>query len=92
MTVLIYPVGYVNPVPTCVTMRQARLALLAVGKLTAVATAIANMPSPDKDRAAIEWEYSTTVQRQSTLVMALGPALDLDGTALDTLFIAAATL
>ena len=80
------------PVPQVVTMRQARLALLEVGKLDAVAPAIASMPSPAKEQAQIEWEYSTTVERQRPLVLQLGPALGLDSAALDALFIAAEKL
>lgn len=79
-------------VPQSVTMRQARLALLAAGQLEAVAPAIASMPSPAKEQAGIEWEYSTTVERNRPLVLALGPALGLDAAALDALFVAAAAL
>ena len=79
-------------VPSSVTMRQARLALLAAGKLSAVAPAIAAMPSPAKEQAQIEWEYSITVERQRPFVLQLGPALGLDSAALDALFIAAAKL
>lgn len=79
-------------VPQSVTMRQARLALLAAGQLEAVAPAIASMPSPAKEQAGIEWEYSTTVERNRPLVLTLGPALGLDAAALDALFVAAAAL
>ena len=81
-----------TPVPIAVTMRQARLALLAAGKLSAVAPAIAAMPSPAKEQAGIEWEYSITVERQRPFVLQLGPALGMDAAALDALFIAAAKL
>ena len=79
-------------VPSSVTMRQARLALLAAGKLAAVAPAIAAMPSAQRSAAEIEWEYSIEVQRNRPLVLALGPALGLNAAALDALFIAAAKL
>ena len=75
-----------------VTMRQARLALLAAGKLGQVATAIASLPSPAKEQAQIEWEYSTEVQRHRPFVLQLGAALGLDDAALDALFTAAAQL
>ena len=42
-------------------MRQARRALLAVGKLGAVDAAIAAMPEPQRSAARIDWEYSTAV-------------------------------
>lgn len=79
-------------VPQAVTMRQARLALLAAGKLSQVAAAIAAMPSPAKEQAGIEWEYSTEVQRNRPFVLQLGAALGLDDAALDALFTAAAQL
>jgi len=79
-------------IPQTVTMRQARLALLAAGKLAAVSTAIGKLPSPAKEQAQIEWEYSTEVRRQSPFVLALAPALGLDDAALDALFVSAAAL
>ena len=79
-------------VPTEVTMRQARLALHAAGKLVAVNAAIAALPEPPKTAALIEWEYSSTVRRDSQFVSLLGPALGLDAAGLDALFIAAAKL
>ena len=78
--------------PTVVAMRQARLALLQAGKLAAVAPAIAALPSPQKEAAQIEWEYSTDVQRDWPLVKALAPALGLTEADLDALFTAAAAL
>ena len=82
----------VVPVPTEVTMRQARLALHAAGKLAAVNTAIEALPDPPKTAARIEWEYSNAVRRDSQFVALLGPALGLDAAGLDALFIAAAKL
>lgn len=79
-------------VPAQVSMRQARLALLSAGKLAAVDAAIASLPSPGKEAARIEWDYSTTVERSSAIVALLGPLLDLDEAALDALFIDAAAL
>lgn len=85
-------VSDVQPVPQEVTMRQARLALHAAGKLTAVNGGIAALPDPPKTAALIEWEYSSTVRRDSQFVALLGPALGLDAAGLDALFIAAAKL
>ena len=79
-------------VPQSVTMRQARLALLAAGKLAAVNSAIAAMASPQKEAAQIEWEYSQTVERDRPFVLTLGAALGLDDAQLDALFVAAAAL
>lgn len=75
-----------NPEPaavTSITMRQARLALLAAGKLADVQAAIEGLSSPIKEAAQIEWEYAATVERDNALLQMLVPALNLD---LDALF------
>ena len=79
-------------VPQEVTMRQARLAIHAAGKLSAVNAAINALPDPPKTAALIEWEYSSTLRRDSQFVAMLSPALGLDSAALDALFIAASKL
>ena len=79
-------------VPPEVTMRQARLALHAAGKLDAVNAAINALPDPPKTAALIEWEYSSTVRRDSQFVALLGPALGLNAAGLDALFVAASKL
>lgn len=71
---------------TRVTMRQARLALLAAGRLDDVDAAVAQAPRA----VQIEWEYATTVERASPLVAAIGAGLSLDDAAIDALFEAAA--
>lgn len=81
-----------TPLPTVVTMRQARLALLGAGLLGAVTTAINALPEPQKSAALIEWEFSGTVERHRPFVLLLGPALGLDDLALDQLFMVAASL
>lgn len=82
----------VLPVPVEVTMRQARLALHAAGKLVAVNAAINALPDPPKTAALIEWEYSNAVRRDSRFVALLGSALGLDAAGLDALFVAASKL
>lgn len=79
-------------VPAEVTMRQARLALLRIGKLDQVTPAIETLPDAQRDAARIEWEFSSTVVRNRPLVTMLGNALGLDDKALDQLFITAAEL
>ena len=79
-------------VPSVVAMRQARLALLQAGLLDDVAAAIASLPSPQKEAATIEWEYSQTVERNHPFVLTLGAALNLTSAQLDELFVQAATL
>lgn len=75
-------------VPRSVTPRQARLALLAAGHLQAVQAAMDALP----EAAKIEWEYATSVDRDSALVAQMGAALGLNDAALDALFTAAAAL
>lgn len=81
-----------EPVPQAVAMRQARLALLQVGKLAAVDAAIDSLPEPDRTAAQIEWEYSQEVHRDKSFVQMLAPALGLSESDLDNLFRVAATL
>lgn len=80
------------PCPHSVTMRQARLALLGVGLLDDVETAISAMSEPAKSAALIEWNVSNDLLRGNPLVAALGPALGLSDAQVDALFIAAAAL
>lgn len=75
-----------------VSPRQARLALLGAGKLAAVNTALASLPSPQKEAAQIDWEYATAIERNSPLISQLGPALGMTDAQIDALFEAAAAL
>lgn len=79
-------------VPASVTMRQARLALLGAGLLDYIDAAINGLPSPQKEAARIEWEYSQEVQRHNGFVSVLAPMLGLTDAQTDALFIGAATL
>jgi len=79
-------------IPKSVTMRQARLALLENGLLDTVQQAIANMQGVEGDKARIEWEFSSAVERDKQLVLSLTSALNLTETQLDALFILANTL
>ena len=76
-------------VPSVVTMRQARLALLQAGVLPLVESAIASMESP---AAQIEWDYSQEVNREQPLVKQLAEALNLTSDQLDNLFLEASKL
>ena len=71
-----------------VTMRQARLQLLAIGKLAEVDAAVAGMGAA----AQIEWEYATEVQRSNQLVMGIQALLQWTDEQLDTYFREAAKL
>ena len=86
------PDSELGAIPTEVTMRQARLALLGAGKLAGVDAAIASMPEPQKTAASIEWEYSSALQRSNPFVAQLGAALGLDDAAIEALFVEAARL
>lgn len=81
------------PTPSVVSMRQARLALLARGLLGAVDSAITSIPdNAQRQAAAIEWEYATEVHRASPFVGLLALALGLDEVAVDQLFTEAGAL
>lgn len=83
----------VPAVPQQVTMRQARLALLGAGLLDDVDAAIASVPDPVQRKAAqIEWEYASTVERQSAFVQQLAAGLGLSAEQMDDLFVQAAKL
>ena len=85
-----YPV--ISNIPQQVTMRQARIALYNAGKLATVNAAISAMTGAAGDAARIEWEFSSTVERNKPLVTSMGAVLSMDSTALDALFVAAAAL
>ncbi|KPU91159.1 hypothetical protein [Variovorax paradoxus] len=78
--------------PSVVSMRQARLALLDAGLLSSVEQAIAALDGQEKQRAQIEWDYASTVDRASPFMQTLAGAIGLDVGALDALFTAAAAL
>jgi len=78
--------------PTSVTMRQARLALLQVGLLANVEAAIASIPGIEGDAARIEWEYAITLDRYHSLTMGMAQALQLTEQQLDDLFVLANSL
>jgi hypothetical protein len=76
------------PVPQVITIRQAKLVLLAAGLLDDVDAAVAQA-----DRATqIEWEYATEVNRQWPTLITLSGLIGLDAGALDELFIAGSQL
>lgn len=79
-------------VPQVVTMRQARLALYDVGKLNQINGMINAMTGASGDKARIEWEYGSTVDRNSPLTAAIAAQLNMTSAEMDTLFTTAATL
>lgn len=77
-----------SDVPTVVTMRQARLALLQIGMLASVNAAVTAADEATK----ITWEFSSEVQRSNPIVSTLAAALNLTDAQIDDLFALAATL
>lgn len=86
------PPAPLSLVPTALTMRQARLVLFTAGLIGSVQAAIDSLPSPQKEKAQIEWEYSNEVQRHNGFVSQLAPALGLSSEQVDALFITGAAL
>lgn len=78
-------------VPQSVSMRQARLALLAAGQLQAVEDAIDAIPDAETRQATrVDWDYATTVERNSGAVELLAAALNMNEETVDALFTDAA--
>lgn len=81
-----------TPVPQEVTMAAARVVLLRHGYDDAAirgAIAASSMTQAQKAEALIEWEFRTTVRRQSPLTLALAAILGLAPEAANAMFIEA---
>lgn len=80
-------------VPNEITPRQGRQALFLSGITDAmVVSAMNTLPSPQKELALIEWEYSTAFVRANPLMNQMGAALGLTPQDIDNLFIFGITL
>lgn len=79
-------------VPSRISMRQARLALLQSGLLPQVDTAIAAMTGAGGDAARIDWQFAQAVERNHPLVTTMTAQLSLTTKQLDDLFTLGATL
>lgn len=77
-----------EPVPPSVTPRQARLALLNVGKLAEAQAAVDASTEENK----ITWEYALEIDRDDPLVLFFGDELGFTSNQLDDLFRAASKL
>lgn len=75
-------------VPLQVSPRQARLALLAIGKLEQANAAVEGAG----DMVKIAWDFSNYVRRDDPGVIALATSIGIDADSLDQLFIEAAKL
>ena len=69
--------------PNTISMRQARLQLLAMNLLDSVNTAITSM----SQSAQIEWEFATEVQRDNPLVLGVQSALSMTNADIDLFFV-----
>ena len=79
-------------VPSRITMRQARLALLQSGLLGQVDAAIAAMTGGVGDAARIDWQFAQTVERTHPLVATMTAQLTLTTQQIDDLFTLGASL
>ena len=75
-------------VPQSITMRQARLQLLADGLLDDVDAAVNTLGTAAK----IEWEYASEIQRSNPLVLAMQMVLSWDSAMVDQFFTEASLL
>jgi hypothetical protein len=75
------------PIPSVVSMKQARLALLEANLLPVVNDTIAAGDEASK----ITWDYAAEVNRNDPLVMSMKSVLGLSDAQLDDLFMLAAT-
>ena len=79
--------------PDSVTAVQIRLWLVAHGiSLEQVDAAIAALPDETREATRIEWEYSGTIHRGSSTLVAMANAFGMDGAAIDQAFTKAAGL
>ena len=79
--------------PDSVTAVQIRLWLVAHGiALDQVDAAIAALPDETREATRIEWEYSATVHRANSALVAMATACGMDAAAIDSAFMEAAQL
>ena len=81
-----------NPVPTEITLRQFRLALLEKDLLPAIKTAIDLLTPKQKAIAQIELDYSHIMKRDNPFIATLGSLAGLTEDQIDDLFVDAEKL
>lgn len=82
-------------VPSFVTPRQIRIALVVTGNqaiLDNITSILSQLPEPNKSIATITWEYSTEIYRSNPILNQLAPMLGITSDELDNFFIIASTL
>lgn len=88
-----YNVPVIVNVPSSVTPRQMRVALVVSGiSLESIEAMINGLEEPTKSITRITWEYSTAFERDNPILNAMAPLLGLDQSGVDQLFILAETL
>ena len=78
------PVGI--EVPSSISPRQARLQLIALGKIALVDPTIDTLNEPEKSNAKVEWEYATRYDITHPFVVQMLSILEID---INEFFIAA---
>lgn len=68
------PADIIPPIVREIDARRLRLALLQLGKLSVVKSAVNNLD----EAAGISWEYATMIREDDPLVVALSSQLNLD--------------
>lgn len=81
-----------EPVPSEITMRQCRLVLHREQLLPMVQPAIDALEEPKRTEVQIEWDYASSVRRDSEVVFILAKGLGIEDSRLDDLFLAASKL
>ena len=85
--------NYVPPIPSAVSMRQMRLAIAEVKKVTAVNNAIKAISDEDeRTKVQIEWEHSAVVDRNAMWFTTIMDGIGYKSEDVDKLFTKAATL
>jgi hypothetical protein len=85
--------NYVPPVPSAVSMRQMRLAIAEIKKITAVNNAIKAIADEDeRTKVQIEWEHSAVVDRNVMWFKTIMDGIKYTEEDIDNLFVKAATL
>lgn len=80
-------------VPESVTQRQARLALLQMGKLNEAEAALQAIEDAVLRKAAlIEWEYADIIRRDHPLIAQIATALEITEQEIDELFLLAGSI
>lgn len=83
---------YVEPTPTRVSRRQAKLALLQANLLHLVEPALNALPEPQKTVTLIEWQDAQEFNRKHDLIESLAIVLGLTEQQVDDLFMTASKL